>query len=62
MAGVPGAVHDASIWNDSTVLKKIRRNEILNEEPLIINGRSVKPFLLGDAAYPVRTFMVCPYK
>ncbi len=62
IAGIPGAVHDANIWDSSSILKRIRNGEIMNESSKIIDGFTIRPFLLADAAYPVRNFMLCPYK
>ena len=62
MTGVPGSVHDASIWSDCQLLKDIVNRKILLEPKKVINGFELGPFILGDAAYPLREFMQVPYK
>lgn len=62
MAGIPGAVHDASIWGECNLLQRIVDGEIMKESTSVINGFRIRPFILGDAAYPVRNFLVAPFK
>ena len=62
VSGVPGSVHDASIWADSSLLSGIVSGQILSDEPMEINSYLLKPYILGDAAYPTREYCVTPYK
>ncbi len=62
VSGIPGAVHDAAVWDECSLLKRIEKGEIMMEKSLNINGQNIRPFLLGDATYPVRNYLVTPYK
>lgn len=50
--GWPGSVHDAKVWTNSPLYKKLK------------NGNFIKKdyHLLGDSAYPLDSFLLKPYK
>lgn len=62
VSGVPGSVHDASIWADCSLLQSISNGQILCEEVKVIDQFELGPFVLGDAAYPLREYLQTPYK
>ena len=52
--GWPGSVHDARVFANSDLLSRIEQNPF----HLIPNGC----FMVGDAAYPLSSFMMTPYR
>ena len=60
-AGFPGSMHDARIFKNSAICQKIMNGELLNEPTVRVQNREVKPFLLGDSAYPISTSLLKPY-
>lgn len=51
--GWPGSANDARVWSNSPLAK------YLSSEPCPIPDNL---HLLGDSAYPLQTFLLCPYK
>ncbi len=54
-AGQPGGVHDAGQFAVSSLAKQLSRRQILAEPIIHLNGMEIRPYLLGDTAYPSRT-------
>ena len=52
----PGGIHDTTQFAWSSLYVQFRRREILVDPVLEIGGVEVRPYLLGDSAYPS-----CPY-
>ena len=59
--GFPGSVHDARMLRASTLYQKCEANELLTHPEKIMEEMRVRPFLLGDRAYPSTTWLVKPY-
>ena len=55
-AGYPGSVHDARIYRRSKIgtLK-------LDAPKMIVDGKSISPYLIGDSAYPISRELIKPY-
>lgn len=51
-AGWPGSSHDARVWQNSPIYNKILNENVIPEEY----------HLLGDTAYPLRNFIMVPFK
>ena len=56
--GYPGSIHDARILRDSALYIQTKRNILLTEPTDVIDGYKIKPFLIGDGAYPANTWHV----
>lgn len=50
--GWPGSVHDARVWRNSPIYKKLSDENLLPEEF----------HLLGDSAYPLENYLMVPFK
>ena len=61
-AGQPGGAHDATQFVWSKIYTQLRTREILPEPILDIGGLEIRPYLLGDAAYPSRPYLLKSFK
>ena len=52
-----GGNADGGQFKISQIHKQIRRREILATPVVIIDGTYIKPYLVGDAGYPSRTYL-----
>ena len=60
--GWPGSVHDARVFANSLIYKKITEEKLLdNVGNRTILGRQIQPCLVGDSAYPMHTWLVKPF-
>ena len=60
--GQSGGVHDAAQFAWSKIYTQLRRHEILPELVMEIGGIEVRPYLLGDSAYPSRPYLLKNFK
>jgi DDE superfamily endonuclease len=51
-AGWPGAAHDANVWKNSSIFRRLSNNNIIPQQCHI----------LGDSAYPISSFVLIPYR
>ena len=56
--GWPGSVHDARVLANSQLYRKAINKDILNTNAVNILGREIFPFLVGDSAYPLSTWIM----
>jgi hypothetical protein len=61
-AGQPGGVHDGGQFKVSSLYKDLRKREILQEPVVLVGGIMCTPYLIGDAAYPIRTYLIKNWK
>lgn len=61
MVGWPGSVHDARVLANSKLYLKARNKEILNTNSANIRGTEIFPYLIGDSAYPLNTWLLKPF-
>ena len=59
--GWPGSVHDARVFANSSLYQRAHDKEILNSCSRAILGKSIFPFLVGDSAYPLSTWLMKPF-
>jgi hypothetical protein len=59
---VPGGTADGGQFKISQIYEQIREREILATPVVIVDGTHIKHFLLGDAGYPNRTYLLRSYK
>ena len=56
--GWPGSVHDARVLGNSQVYHKAENKDILNTGSTVISESVVYPFLVGDSAQPLNTWLI----
>ena len=61
MVGWPGSVHDARVFSNSQLCHKATNRTLLNTNSCVIHGTTVFPFLIGDSAYPLNTWLIKPF-
>ena len=49
----PGGTHDAIHVRSSEFFKKLMRRQILQEPSINIESEIIKPYIIGDSAYPL---------
>lgn len=60
-AGFPGSMHDSRVLRNSNIYQRIVNGELLQEPTMTIENREIKPYLVGDSAYPLSTWLLKPY-
>ena len=60
-AGFPGSLHDSRVLRNWSLYAKPERREILAEPLKQIAGESVRPYLVGDTAYPLSSWIMWLY-
>jgi DDE superfamily endonuclease len=58
---LPGRTHDAKAWSVSDAKKVIEQNFSRSEYVVEVEGRRIKPYVLGDSAYPGSEHLLKPY-
>ena len=61
MVGWPGSVHDARVLANSDLYQKATDKQILNSESRRILEKNIYPFLIGDSAYPLTSWIMKPF-
>ena len=56
--GYRDSIHDALILRDSTLYIQAERNILLTEPTYAIDGYKIRPFLIGEGAYPANNWLV----
>lgn len=59
--GWPGSVHDARIFANSSVYKRITQDGLLDGYSRDILGQHISPLILGDSAYSLQTWLMKPF-
>ena len=60
--GWPGSVHDARVFVNLQIYKKITEDCILGSEPCrTILGKQIPLCIVGDSAYPIQTWLMKPF-
>ena len=60
-SGYPGSIHDARVLRASSIYHTAERGDILNRPLANIENQPVKPFIIGDGAYPLSSWLLKPY-
>ena len=59
--GAPGNTHDSTLFQSTSLWEKITAGSILPKSVLEIEGQAIPPLILGDGAFPMRTWIIKPY-
>jgi hypothetical protein len=54
----PGSCHDATHLRSSQIWEQLRGGQVLEEPVISIEGKNVKPYIVGDSAYPLMSFLL----
>ena len=60
--GYPGSIHDARVWRLSGLFFKAERGDILHSPSRDIRGKTVRPLIATDSAYPATSWLIKPYQ
>jgi hypothetical protein len=61
VVGWPGSVHDSRVLAHSQLYQKASNKQILQSCSRTVMGREIMPFLIGDSAYPLKTWLLKPF-
>lgn len=61
MAGWPGSVHDVRVLANSQLFYNVTGKKILITSSANILGTQIVPFLIGDSAYLLNTWLIKPF-
>ena len=60
--GFPGSLHDARMLRLTDMYWAAEDEHILVQPTLVIGGAVIRPLVVGDTAYPSRTWLIRPFK
>ena len=60
-AGYPGSLHDARVYRNSSLYQRASNEDILREPVERIGITDIRPYLVGDSAYPISPWLMKPY-
>jgi hypothetical protein len=61
-AGCPRGIHDGGQFKTSSLYQQFRRQQVLQQPQITVRGLVVKPYLVGDSAYPIYKYLMKNYK
>ncbi|XP_022810484.1 protein ANTAGONIST OF LIKE HETEROCHROMATIN PROTEIN 1-like [Stylophora pistillata] len=59
--GYPGSLHDARVYRNSSLYQRASNEDILREPVERIGITDIRPYLVGDSAYPISPWLMKPY-
>ena len=59
--GFPGSMHDSRVLQGSAIFRRAEQGEILTAPTVIVGGREITRYLVGDGAYPRSPWLMKPY-
>ena len=60
--GVPGSVHDSRLLRLSKFGREMESGLLFQVPRFNLDGVEIKPIVLGDSAYALKTWLIPPYK
>ena len=61
VVGFPGSAHDARVLRYSDLYVEAEAGAILQEPRIHIGGTDIRPYLVGDSAYPQAPWLIKPF-
>ena len=61
VCGFPGSAHDARVLRNSELYYNAERGNILQAPVVTIGERDIRPYLVGDSAYPQAPWLIKPF-
>ncbi|XP_047221207.1 protein ANTAGONIST OF LIKE HETEROCHROMATIN PROTEIN 1 isoform X1 [Girardinichthys multiradiatus] len=59
--GYPGSVHDARVLKQSKLWELLSDGQLFSQNTVNITGHNVGQYLIGDPAYPMKTWLMKPF-
>ena len=59
--GAPGNTHDSTLFQLTSLWEKITAGSISPQSVLEIKGQAIPRLILGDGAFPMKTWIIKPY-
>ena len=56
--GFPGSFHDSRVLRLSSIFDRAEASDVLSSPVENINGTNVRPLILGDGAYPLKSWLI----
>ena len=60
--GYPGSLHEARVLRLSQLFDTAENDLILTEPTVDVNGTIIHPLIVGDSAYLLKPWLLCPFK
>ena len=60
--GFPGSLHDTRVLTLSEIFRPGEDKLILTQPTIDLNGTTVGPLIVGDSAYPLKTWLLRPFQ
>ena len=60
-SGFPGNSHDAVLFQSTGLYAEIEEVKIINQVAKVQDGQNIYPMIIGDSAFPFKTWLVKPY-
>lgn len=60
-SGFPGSMHDVRVLRNSPIFDLAEHDQILMGPSVQIGGNGIKPYLVGDSAYPLASWLQKPF-
>ncbi|XP_068757488.1 uncharacterized protein [Montipora capricornis] len=60
--GYPGSLHDAQVLRLSEIFDAAEKKNIVMEPIMDLTGTVIQPLIVGDSAYPLKTWLLCLVK
>ena len=59
--GYPGSIHDSRVLQLSNIYNEIENGDLLSDPITQISGLNIRPQIIGDSAFPDRSWILKPY-
>ena len=59
--GWPGSVHDAWVFANSLLYRKVTNGQFLQGSSLRFGSHEIPTLLVGDSAYPIQSWLMKPF-